>query len=180
MSFNAGQRIKASYLNAQVTLLQQQILTVTTASVTFSSITAYTRLVLFWRVRLSASGAQNILLQVDGDTTANYLWNFVDAINGTAGGAHSAGVSTSIIIGTADGNAANYFASGDLSLDGWQNTNGYLTASGTWANFSTNTTDAVGTIGGLYGNVGPHSSFLIKPASGSFIAGSQFSLYGYN
>ncbi|HXR74008.1 hypothetical protein [Actinocrinis sp.] len=180
MPFTAGQRILASYLNAQVSMLQKTVLTSTTASVTFSSIPVYTRLVVFWRVRLSASGPQNILLQVDGDTNADYLWNFVDAINGTAGGSHAGLGTSSIIIGTADGNTANYFASGDLSLDGWANTSGYLTASGTWANFSTLTTDAVGAVGGLFVGVGPHSSFLLKPASGSFVAGSQFSLYGYN
>ena len=180
MSFTAGQRIKASYLNAQVTMLQQNVLTATTASVTFSSIPTYPRLVLFWRARLSAAGPQDINLQIDGNNGSQYLYNYIDAVNGATDAHHSGGLVTSIIVGTADGNTANYFASGDLSLDGWANATGYLTMAGTWANFSTTTTDIVGAIGGLYQGVGPHSSFTLTPASGSFAAGSQFSLYGYN
>lgn len=155
-----------------------QILGTTVASITFTGIPAVTRLILSWRVRQSASGATDLLMQIDGNTGNNYLWAKVEANAGTAGGSHAGAATSSIKIGVVDGNTASYFGSGYQVLDGWANATGFMTTTGPYSNFSTTTADWSGNASGQYSGTGPHNSIKIFPLANSFVAGSQFSLHG--
>lgn len=155
-----------------------QILGATTASITFSSVPAVTRLVLYWRARAAASGQVGLEMQIDGNTGNNYLWSNLQNSAGTAGAFHSGALVAMIQIGSIDGNTAGYFGSGQQVIDGWANATGFLTSSGHANSFSTTTTDVGGLLGGLFAVAGPHNSVKIFPVSGSFAAGSQFTLMG--
>lgn len=159
-------------------LAPTQVLGTTTASITFSGIPAATRLVLYWRARMSVGGSQNIQMRIDGNTGSSYLWNQVQASSGAAAASHSAAATTFIVVGSADGATASYFGSGMQNLDGWSNSTGFMTTNGTFANFNAIGTDSSGTAGGIFLVVGPHTSLTLFPAANSFAAGSQFSLYG--
>lgn len=175
-------------LLAQMALLQnapQQIATQTlianAASVTFSSIPAtYNFLRLEWRVHLSAGGATDLEMQVDGNSGTSYLWSKMESASATQMNTHAGAAASFMKIGATGATTSGYFGNGSLTIGGWANTTGYLTFSGTSTYFDSNTTDYVGTYGGLYANAAPHSSLTIFPASNSFLAGSQFSLYGVN
>lgn len=161
-------------------LIQSQTLTSTAASVTFSSIPAYNNLRLEWRAHLSSGGATDLEMQVDGNVGSNYVWSKMESNSGTQANFHAGAATTLMKIGAVGGTTANYFGNGSLTIAGWANANGFLSFSGTSTYFDSNTTDYVGTYGGLYASVAPHNSLLIFPAAGSFAAGSQFSLYGVN
>lgn len=154
------------------------ILNITTASVTFSSIPAFNRIVVYWRARTSASGLTDLLVRIDGNTGSNYLWSKGGGINGAASAAHAGALTTSMKAGILDATTASYFSSGTFTIDGWVNSTGFTTLSGTGALFSTTTVDAAEAYSGQFNVVGPHTSITLLPGTNSFAAGSQFSLYG--
>lgn len=185
MTFTAGQRLTASLLNAAIAnspqLIQTQTLTGTQASVTFAGIpSSYNFLRLEWRVHLNAGGATDLQMQVDGNSGSNYIWSKMEAASATQMNTHAGAATTFMKIGATGSTTASYFGNGSLTIGGWANSNGFLTFSGTSTYFDSNTVDYIGTYGGLYAGNAPHNSLLIYPASNSFIAGSQFSLYGVN
>jgi hypothetical protein len=155
-----------------------QVLVGTTASVTFSNIPAVTRLLWLWRGRSSAAGLVDVEMQFDGNTGTNYLWSKGGSNNGASAAAHSAAAVAFMKIGIADGTTASYFSSGRLDIDGWSQSTGFATASGTGTLFSTTTSDAAEVYAGQFNVVGPHSSIKVLLSANSFAAGSQFSLYG--
>lgn len=155
-----------------------QVLVGTTASVTFSGIPAVTRLSLSWRAKTATAVQTDLLMQVDGDTAAHYLWAKIEAANGASSPAHTASLTTSMKIGVVSGTTASFFGNGRQEIDGWSNSTGFLTTAGPYANFDAAGTDWAGTAAGQFSAVGPHTSIKLLPATGSFAAGSQFSLYG--
>lgn len=182
-SFSAGQRLTAAGLNAAFASTPQLISTVTLigtqATIPFAVVAnLYTRLTLYWRGQLSAAGPADVTLQVDGNSTSSYLWAKDEGDNGTATSSHSAALTTVMKIGVVAGAAASFFGSGRQDLEGWSNATGYLTCSGTYGNFQTAGTDWAGTTSGIFESPGPHSSLTVATSSGSFAAGSVFSLYG--
>jgi hypothetical protein len=150
----------------------------TTASVTFSSIPAFTRIVLCYRVRSSASGLVDIQMRIDGNSGSNYLWTKMEEDSGASNPSHSAGAVTFAKVGVADGNTASYFASGTMTLEGWNTATGFMTFSGAFGGFSTSTVDWAGSAAGQFNVVGPHTSITLLLSSNSFAAGSTFSIYG--
>ena len=171
---------RVTYLqNNTPQLIQNITLAGSAANVNFTSIpSTYNNLRLEWRTHLVSGGATDLEMQVDGNSSALYLWSKMESSSGTQANFHAGAATTLMKIGAVGGTTANYFGNGSLTIAGWANTAGYLSFSGTSAYFDSNTVDYVGTYGGLYASVAPHSSLLIFPASGSFATGSQFSLYG--
>lgn len=158
--------------------LAETILVGTTASVTFSSIPAMTRVLLFWRGRSSAAVGSDLLMQIDGNTGNNYQWAKIESTSGTATGSHSGAATSSVRIGVVDGTTASYFGSGHQTLDGWANSTGFLTNTGPYGGFGTATLDQSGTASGIFGVVGPHNAIKVFPSANSFAAGSQLTLLG--
>lgn len=164
-----------SYNLAQIAT---QTLVGTTASVTFSSIPAYTMLLLAWRARSSAAGTVDLEMQLDGVTTSSYLWSKLTGNGSTASATHSASAVAFMKAGSVGGTTASYFSTGQLTIGGWANATGFANISGTSAMFDAAGTDLSETISGQYNAVGPHTSLKLLLSANSFAAGSQFALYG--
>lgn len=163
-------------------LVSEQILTATTASVTFSNIPAYTRLMLFTRTKLNTGGSVDLIMQLDGDTGSHYVWEKAESNNSTVAGAGSSGLTTTPHLGVVpDTTTANYFGNSTHTIDGWASSTGYATWTGTYSAYTaaTGAGSWSGNSSGIYtGAVGPHNSIKLFPASNSFGAGSQFAVYG--
>lgn len=156
----------------------------TSASVTFSSIPAFTHLRVHWHVRTNSGNTNdNMLLRFNGDSGANYDFQLIEGSNATATASASTG-QTSILIGTAVGGTgtSGFFSNGVVNVVGAsQAASGHVaTVTGTWyACWSgTAATSQAGTTGGLWVPSGAITSITLLPAAGSFAAGSAFSLYG--
>lgn len=160
-------------------VIRSQTLAANTAFLTFSGLpSVFSFLRLEWRVHLDAGGPTDLLMQVDGVTSPNYLWAKAEEVGGSMTAFHAGGAATIMKIGATSGTTANYFASGSVAIAGWSAAVGYLSTSGTSALFDSNTTDYVGTYGDLFAGTAPHASLKIYPAANNMIAGSQFLLYG--
>lgn len=168
-----------SALPAQVAT---QKLGVAAASVTFSSLPAFNRYKVFWYARASdASVAEPIFIQLNGDTGNNYLWEVNQANNATVNGTSSGGAVAHIQIGTMAGNSAtaNYFSAGEFTIDGAQGSL-FKIAQGTAAAFSTTSNMWNGTYSGQWNSTAVVTSVTIFPGNvANFVAGSQFSVYGW-
>lgn len=163
----------------QPQVIKSQTLTGTTAALTFSAVPAvFSFLRLEWRVHLDTGGPTDLLMQVDGITTANYLWAKAEEVGGSMTAFHAGAATTTMKIGAASATTSGYFSSGSMAIAGWNASTGYLSTSGTSTLFDSNSTDYVGTYGDLFAGTAPHASLKIYPAAGSFVAGSQFLLYG--
>ena len=172
----------AFLLSSTPQLLSTATLTApTTASVTYTPTSPVTRILCLWGARSSfAATAVQLYLQMNGDTAAHYTYCANQNNNTTVAGAYSNGLATAIQIGTitaASGNA-NYWASGMFVVEGADQTTHAVTAQGTGAAVTSNTNMYSGTYSGMWAATTPITSLTLSPASGSFIAGSQFTFYG--
>lgn len=168
----------SNYLYGMQQLAPTQVLGTTTATVTFSSIPAVTRVLLVGRYRNSAAAVGDVLMQLDGASTSTYLWTKVETNGTVVGGTHAGALTSSSKIGVAAGDTGSYFGNCQIMIDGWSNATGFCTWTGTHANYDTAANDWAGTIGGMYTVVGPHNALKIFLSANSFAAGSQFTLYG--
>lgn len=187
VAFAAGQRIKASYLNQGVQLIQSQVLAATTASVSFSAIpTTYNHLELRWHGRTtSGNTSDNLIMRINGDSGPNYDWELLAGLNTTASATPSLGDSK-LLLGTLVGGTgtAGFFSNGTVDIQGWSQSGAshVVTVSGKWYACWSNSaaTSQTGAMGGLYTPSSAATSLTLTPAAGSFAAGSVFSLYGWN
>lgn len=184
MTFNAGQRITAAELNTNtMQLITSTSLLGTTASVQLPITGAYNYLKVLWRARSSAAvAAQQMYLQINGDTGNNYGWqtNEANAANAVSGTHSTAGVNV-IQIATITGASATsslWFASGEFTVGGASDTTNYKTVSGVGAAFVTATNSYAGTYGGQWQSAAAVTSLTLSPATGSFVTGCVFSVYG--
>lgn len=155
-----------------------QKLTGTTASVTFSGIPAVRRLILKWLVRGTSGTGQDLGMRVDGATT-NYQSAKIQGRSGAVSVVAASGGTYTPIGITTSTTTANYFSSGTTELQAWSNTSAFLTYSSVAATFDSAGASSYWTelYNGQYLVVGPHTSITVLPGSGSFAAGSEFSLY---
>lgn len=186
VSYTAGSRIKASDLNAQAAqLIQNVVLSSSQASIQFSPVAStYNNLMLKWHARTTSGNASdNMQMQINGDTGNNYDWQILAGLNTTVSTTPGMGDSK-LVIGTCVGGTgtAHYFSNGQLEILGWSQASAthIITYTGTWYVCWSNSaaTSQVGTCGGLYTPSSAATSLSLAPASGSFAAGSVFSLYG--
>lgn len=160
-------------------VLWSRTLGATTASVTTPALPAvFNFLRLDWRVHLTTGGPTDLLMQVDSDTTAHYLWAKDEAVSGASTAVHGGSAQNFMKVGAVGGSTGNYYATGSLSIAGWHGGTAHLAVSGTSTLFDTNSVDYVGTYGGLFAAPPPHTSLTVFPAANSFVAGSQFLLVG--
>lgn len=167
-----------NYTVGQVT--QTQTLTGTTASVTFTVPSNIKHLNVKWRARTSSAvAADTINIQLNGVTTSAYVMQSSYGSNALSGAAQL--TSTSLPVGALTGaNAtANYFGQGDIQINGWDDTTNFPSAVGTAQAVSTATAGLIGDYGGTMVVAGTNSTIKIFPNSGSFVAGSRFSVYGW-
>lgn len=161
----------------------RQTLSGSAATVTFSSIPSTLRsLRLRWTARSdNAVNAQFISIQVNGNSGANYSYEFVQGNNTTAS-ANNGVAQTGGVVGLMVGASASagVFSSGAIDVIGWDNQH----ASSLGWNFMS---QALGTGvanfftmngGGNASVAGPYTSVTILPQAGNFITGSDFQLEG--
>lgn len=155
----------------------------TQAAVTFTGIPIALRsLQLRWRARSSDAAAfVNIRFRVNSDASA--LYN--NEIDFAVGAAPSAGAETAATSGfagdiTGAGAAANRFSTGFCEFGAWDisgtvfgNSLGYNCVAQAMVSNNISTRS-----GGDYSGAGPYTSLMVIPSAGSFIAGSDFQLYG--
>lgn len=181
MSFTAGQRVTAAALNSNtIQFLYNTTLTGTAGSVVFSAIGTYTHYHIRWHARGDAATvSQNMYMQCNNVTTNSYLSQFVQSNVSTVTGNLS--LTANLQIGTLPGNSsnANYFAAGLVDINGAQDAN-YIPIIATCMDIANASTGIAGVFGGATTNVGPITTVKLYPASGNFVAGSTFSLYGLN
>ncbi len=152
----------------------------TTASVTFSSIPSSLRqLTLTYIARSStASLAQGILCRINGDTGANYHYQYSQVAGGSAFQTDLTS-QTSWRVGVIAGNnsAANNFGAGVIEFPNWNrsvNLNAIFRST-MWDNGTDNWMHQGG---GLHFVAGANSSITLLPDSGSFTSGCEFVLTG--
>lgn len=179
--YETDTKMSAIYTGSQYEYYAQQIaptqvLGGTTASVTFSSIPAVRRLMVKWMAKGNSGTPQDLRLQIDSATSNYQMAKLVGrsaaaSVTTAAGGLYvPAGVLPS-------STTANYFGSGSIDIQAWASTSAFLTFSAISATYDTTTSYWTELYNGQYLVVGPHSSITLSPASGSFVAGSEFSLY---
>lgn len=152
--------------------------------VTFSSLGSYTHLKIFYDARGDQSATSSLMnLQFNGDTGSNY--DAQRSSFNTGSGLTEQIAATSGIIGavTAATGAANYSTSGEITIPNYRNTTFYKSAMSQIAGPLT-----VTTTGNLFSRI--HSvwwrstaavaSITLTLASGNYVAGTKFSLYGVN
>lgn len=158
-----------------------QTLGSTTASVTFSGLPAgVNAFKVRWSARCSdANAAEQMKLQINGATGSSYIWEVNQANNTTVAATTSAGASTFIQIGTvtAASATADYWASGEFTVDNGISAAKFPNVQGTAAAFATTTNMWCGVYSGQYVVAGPVTSLTMFGATGSLIANSQFSIY---
>lgn len=156
----------------------------TAASVTFSSIpSTFTTLKLLWRGR-SDNAITNVTVsvRVNSDSGNNYIWQQGESSASAISGSNSGGATSSLKVGNASGSTAtaNYFGSGTCWFNGWNQSTAFLQIFGEAVCPTSATNIFLGMYGGEYVVATTYSSITILPGAGNFIAGSSFTLYGYN
>ncbi len=183
MTYPAGVPVTLAQMAAVTPqLLQSTYLTVASAGVTLTIPSGFNRVHVFWRTRGSAAAtAMQLQLQMNNDSASNYLWERTEANNATTSAANSGGLSSFIQIATMGGASitANYMSSGEFTVDGVSDTSLYATALGISTMFNTTSDCWSGRFAGQHNVAGATTSLQLKPSSGNFVAGSSFSMYGY-
>lgn len=169
----------SGYLYALQQAAATQTLNATTASVTFSGLPAANGFLVKWSARCSdANVAEMLFLRFNGDSGSNYLWEVNQANNATVAGTSSGAAVAQIQIATTTANSAtaDYFATGSFVVDPG-GTGQYTKANGTASAFATTTNMWSGVYGGQWLSTATVTSITLQGATGSFLAGSQFSIY---
>jgi hypothetical protein len=171
----------SNFLYAVQQLAPTQVLGGTTASVTFSGIPAgVTHLTLVWHARGDqAAGTVNLQVQINGVTTANQITERAEASTATVSGANATGAA-SLQIGAIPGSTATalYFGAGSMECPGWGDTTNYTPVVGVGTSFPGGAAGFAGVYGGISPTAGTNTSLKVFPASGNFVAGTRFSIYG--
>jgi hypothetical protein len=161
-------------------LLETQLISSTTASLTFSSLSTYASTYQHLQIRAVAKtdrgGAtnDNIIMRFNGDSATNYSCHNVRGSSGSVTSGANAN-ETKIICRAVGGNDGNFGAVVIDILDAFETTKYKTTRSlGGYA------TDIVELGSGSWRNTAALSSILLDQDVGSnFLTGSRFSLYGW-
>lgn len=166
-----------------MTLISSNVLGTTTASVTFSSIPGtYNSLLLIWSARGDVAATSTILNVVcNADTGANY--NYAEGrFDLSATGETSGGGINAASIGHVAGSTApsNYFNGGDLLLPRYAATvqNKAMVARSARMDAVSNSGMWIEVDAAWWASTAALTSLQLIPASGNFITGSAFYLYG--
>lgn len=167
------------------TLISSNVLTSTTANVTFSSIPqTYTDLVLRMSYRTNASGlfGSNPAIRFNSDTTANYSYTNVDGNGSTASSTTESSINA-LYMQSSDstGNTADTFTSNEMYIPNYTGT-----ANKPISQFKAAEQNATAAemhiFASLYRGSSAISTILIAAnsnmVSNSFVSGSSFYLYG--
>lgn len=150
------------------------------ASVAFSAISAaYRHLLIVFACRSDDGATQALLLQFNGDTTANYDWEAGSFIDGGAFAGNSAGAtSIRVAVMTNSSGSALAMAAGSILLPYYSTTTQDKSAVGSGVLVDPASANR-NVSGGAWRTANAAiTGISIFPAAGSFVANSSFSLYG--
>lgn len=156
----------------------------TTTSVTFANIpSGYRHLQIRYIARDSSatSDANSVLLNLNDDSTANYTRHYFygDGNACDSGYVSQSNIDGGLVVG--GGLAANCFGIGIIDILDYNNTSKFKTVrsfSGVDTNYGVGNRNYIMINTGLWGNVSAISSVKISTNGTSFVANSQFGLYG--
>jgi hypothetical protein len=147
------------------------------------SVPSATRVQVYWHARgTDAVPAEEVLLQINSDTTAANYVSANNQYNNTSGPASVPNQTASgVQVGTMTGGTATskYFGSGSFVIDGVKDATNYQTILGDSAAFSSVTNSYTGSYSGQHLAVGPVTTITLLPGNSGaqFAAGSSFSIY---
>jgi hypothetical protein len=154
------------------------------SAITFTGINqSYTHLEIRWIARCNSSGSafNDIFLQFNGVTSANYSRMYQGGNNGTLAANGGATGQTAMLAGVAtqNGLTSGIFACGVTRIPNYTSTTGYKTQR-TETGWSTagQTGAMYQETGGLWSSTNAITSLSWSPQSDTWTAGSRFSLYG--
>ena len=167
-------------------LLETQVLSASTGSVTFSSLNTfaadYTHLQIRYLARSTRGDVDSVFrMRFNGDTGANYNAHFIGA-NGSAllsednTGASSSGIWMGYSVSGANA-TANFFAGGIIDITDPFNPN-KNTITRTFIGQPNPSYMRMALHSGLWRNTTPITSVSLVDVFGNVVAGSRFSLYG--
>jgi hypothetical protein len=165
-------------------LIQTYVLDSSQASVTFSSLGDYSSTYKHLQIRMvgkgSGSGAELLTLMTFNGDTANYISHQLYGYNGSVASGAVTGTPTRAMIGyTANANVTSAFGSIVVDiLDPYSTTKNTTSRALSGNAGGTGVNAIVNLQSHLFLLTNAVASTTISPLSGSFIAGSRFSLYG--
>lgn len=182
MPFNAGQKLTAAELNANVPqLLGSTILTGLAAAITIAIPSGFNHLrgVVTGR-QDSGSGGAFAFIQFNGDAGANYTYETFVAQTSTATAANSGGAENGIRVAVlpGSGDSANYFGTAEFVI-GNCSSSVYKPLSASYTGALSLTNAATGTAGGIWQSTAAITSVSFMPFTGNLVAGSSMSIYGW-
>jgi len=158
------------------------VLTGTTATVTFSGIPQnFRNLVLKMTAAVSVNTAPALLVNFNGDTGTNYTGSIVYSNSNTSAGVTGTVTQTAMTFNSPlNINAtSNQASSIEMTIYDYARTQWNKNVSGTWERFDSSGAGYFqGALGGSWKSTAAVASIALSLGSGSFIAGSVFTLYG--
>lgn len=166
-----------------MTLISRQTLTGTAASVTFSNIpqTFQTlKLVVSSRDDLSASTSQDVYMQFNGDTGANYSFRRVYGTGSSTASDSVTSAATALRAARNDNSSAtaSTFSSNEITIPNYTgNANKAVSSDQVDENNATQALQLL--VAALWSNTSAIQSIRLQPfTTANFVSGSTFSLYG--
>jgi len=167
------------------TLIERQVLAATSSSITFSSLAGYEDLLVSIMARGdSAVTSLNVQCRFNGDSGTNYGYQKIQGTGTTASVANQGGTAATFLFpgivpgSTAQANACGYI---DLAIPAYLRTvfNKIAFAKNSCQiGSTTGSTSLLQTINGFWANTAAITSINLSPASGNFIIGSTFAVFG--
>lgn len=155
-----------------------------TGVVTFSSLGSYTHLKIIWSARSTETATfSSIGVTFNSDTGANYDNQEIFISNGTSGGSQGfAGASIGGLLITGASAASNVPGSGELTIPDYRGTTFYKTLNTTYQDQRAASSGNFfwASRAGVWRNTSAITRIDLTLASGNFVSGSKFSLYGVN
>lgn len=165
--------------NATQVLIQNQTLTTTASSVTFSSIpSTYTDLKIVMSIRSNAATVYNDLYMAFNSTSSGYSSTLLYGSNGGAASASNSGTTLPWSGKVTGANAtSNSFSNCEVYISNY--TAAYSKSVSVDAISENNNSDNnMGFTTELWTNTAAINFIVFTPVSGSFVSGSSFALYG--
>lgn len=164
------------------------VLSSTTATVSFTVSSSIRHITVKWQARTTSGNlSDNLQLQLNSDTGSNYGTQNIIGQSTTASAAQTnVNSATLIVVGVCSGgtSTAGYYGGGSFEIPGWGGAASGHQGSVVGISFVAAGTGAAQEIAGVYGGAYNPSAALtgitLKPAAGSFAAGSSFSVLGVN
>lgn len=184
--WNTYVRDNTQYLHdSGLYLITSQVLGASAASISLASIPAtFRHLLILWQLRGDQASTQNLLMQFNGDSAANYDCEVLQAQAGAAAGIENLGGSSFLRVGRVPGTGApsGACAGGQIWI---QNYSGTTFNKNFTSNMNSRETAVSGgtffeAAGGQWRNSSAITSVTIFPSAGNLLTGSVFSLIGVN